>query len=113
VADSDGGVRIVLERHADMLMPVDLRIDRRDGSVAHFHIPLSLMRGARPVEGDRERATVLDPWQWTDPYYVLILPIALADIAAVTIDPLQRTADVDRDNDQVVLPEGSGGFTRP
>jgi hypothetical protein len=113
VLEADGQVRIVLQRHEEMLMPVDLRIDRRDGGVVHFHIPLSLMRGARPADGDRERASVLPAWQWTDPFYAFTLPIALADIAAVTIDPLQRTADVDRDNDRLVLPEGSGGFTRP
>lgn len=113
VLDTGGRVRIVLQRHEEMLMPVDLRVDLRDGSVTHFHIPLSLMRGARPADGDREPSTALPAWQWTDPYYAFTLPIALADIAAVTLDPLQRTADVDRDNDQVVLPEGSGGFTRP
>lgn len=113
VLDQGGQVRIVLERHHEMLMPVDVRVQRRDGVAVVYHIPLSLMRGARPPESDREAFEALGPWQWTDPYYAFALPLAITDIAAVTLDPLGRTADMDRSNDHVQLPAGSGGFIRP
>jgi len=113
VLEVDGQLRITLERKGEMLMPVDVAVEDRDGRITVYHIPLSLMRGARPAGSEEWPFTTLDPWPWTDPNYSFVVPGRMARLAAVTIDPLDRTADVDRSNDRVVLPEGAGGFTRP
>ncbi len=113
VLDNGDGVQVILERKEEMLMPVDVRIHLRDGRWQDHHIPLSLTRGAKHVESEDGTFVTWPAWQWTDPYYAMALPYRLMEIAAITLDPLQRTADVDRENDQVLLPEGSGGFTRP
>ncbi|MDX9750421.1 MAG: M1 family metallopeptidase [Flavobacteriales bacterium] len=113
VLGSGDGVHIVLERKEEMLMPVDVRVHLRDGRVEDHHVPLSLARGAKGPETDDGPYTVWAAWQWTDPYYVMELPVPLGDIAAIVLDPLRRTADVDRSNDMVVLPEGGTGLVRP
>ena len=45
----EGKLQIELERVGEQLMPVDLRIDFRDGHSANYHIPLSLQRGTKPA----------------------------------------------------------------
>ena len=113
VMEVDGRLHITLERKGEMLMPMDLQVRSRDGASAMYHIPLSLTRGPKPVGSEAGDFTVLAPWQWTDPTYTFTVPGRIVQLAAVTLDPLGRTADVDRSNDRVELPEGAGGFVRP
>jgi hypothetical protein len=94
-------------------MPVDVALEFRDGRTAYYHLPLSLMRGEKPSAGDRYTFTTLPAWQWTNTQYTITVPGTLAKLVSVTIDPLQRTADTDRSNDRVELPEGAGGMIRP
>ncbi len=106
-------LRITVARKGEMLMPVDLDLVLRTGERRSYHIPLSLARGAKAPGSDRAAFTVLPRWQWTDPTYTLTVPGDIAQLAAVTLDPLQRTADMDRANDRVELPEGARGLVRP
>lgn len=104
---------IEMERIGDQLMPVDLKVELRDGSQGYYHIPLSLSRGAKGAGSDRYEFTVLDPWKWTHPNYAFTIPVRFDAIGAITLDPLHRTADMDRSNDQVEFPIGTSGFARP
>jgi len=113
ILGNGGKLNIELERMGEQLMPVDLRIDLRDGRSANYHIPLSLQRGTKAAAAETFEFTVLEPWQWTDPTYAFTLPFTLADVKAVTIDPLMRTADMDASNDGVEFPDGTEGFARP
>src|SRR5690606_12662441 len=113
VLELNGELQITLERKGEMLMPVDVRIELRNGSSYDHHIPLSLMRGARPVENTNTEPQVLPAWQWTDPTYTFTVPGKIGSLAAVVLDPQHLQADVDRSNDRVDLPEGAGGFSRP
>ncbi|MBK8500372.1 MAG: M1 family metallopeptidase [Flavobacteriales bacterium] len=106
-------LHITLRNEGDQLMPVDLRIILRDGSVADYHIPLSLMRGSKPADSEAVAFTTLPAWQWTDPAYSVVLPGSLEAIASITIDPLGRTADMRSENNTVVLPAGAEGFVKP
>lgn len=106
-------LRITLQRKQEQLMPVDVAVVMRDGTVSHFHVPLSLARGAKQPDGDREPLTVLRPWQWTNPSYTFTIPGDISNLAGVVLDPFRRTADMDRDNDAVDLPEGARGLVRP
>lgn len=113
ILEVDGELRITLERKGEMLMPVDVAVQKRDGSSAVYHIPLSLMRGTKPAGGESWSFLTLPAWQWTDATYTFSVPGRIAQLAAVTLDPLDRTADIDRSNDRVELPAGTGGFTKP
>lgn len=104
VLEVDGKLRITIERKGQMLMPADVLLEQRDGSAIIYHIPLSLSLGARPAGSDAVPFTALSPWQWTDSTYTIEVPGSLAQLASVTLDPLQRLADVDRSNDRFELP---------
>lgn len=106
-------VRITLQRKQEQLMPVDVAVRMRDGTQRLFHVPLSLARGAKPPSSEQEPFTVLPAWQWTDPYYTFALAGDFSALAGVLLDPYQRTADMDRSNDAVELPEGARGLLRP
>jgi hypothetical protein len=109
----DSSTSVELERRGEQLMPVDLLVDFVDGTSQRYHIPLSLQRGHMPEDGDEGSFVVLPSWQWTDPVYTVNVPVAIHRIRGLLLDPLQRTADIDRGNDQVVMPAGTTGFVRP
>ena len=104
---------ITLERKGDQLMPVDVRITFRDGGERTYHIPLSLMRGAKPQGSEPYAFTTLAAWQWTDPRYTFSVPGSILGLERVMLDPAQKMADSDRENDAVELPEGGGGLVKP
>lgn len=100
---------ITLVRKGEMLMPVDLALQRRDGTVHLFHIPLSLMLGHRSEQPGGYDWAVLPAWQWTDPLYAITLPMAISQIGQVVIDPFGRLGDSDRSNDAMELLPGTQG----
>ena len=109
----NGGIRIELERIGDQLMPVDLRLVLRDGRILDHHIPLSLSLGSKNDGSEHFEFSLLPVWQWTNPTYSLDLPVPFSELRAVSIDPLQRTADMDLLNNMVEFPEGAEGFAKP
>jgi hypothetical protein len=89
--------KIVLKREKQMPMPIDLLVVLKDGSSLLFNIPLTMMRGNRPLEN----TTLLDSWSWAQPYYIFELSISKGNIQEVVIDPLGFTADVNRKNNRL------------
>ena len=59
----------------------------------------AMMRGEKPVEKD---VLVLDDWAWAFPTYSFILD-EKKKVKQVIIDPDQRTADINRDNNSIVF----------
>jgi len=55
------------------------------------------MRGSKINEFENERIE-LDSWPWVVPEYTVSLPFKKTDIKYIEIDPSQRLADVDREN---------------
>ncbi|MBK9177868.1 MAG: M1 family metallopeptidase [Flavobacteriales bacterium] len=106
-------LRITLLRKREQLMPVDVALVMRDGTVSRYHVPLSLARGAKRPDSEKEPFIALRPWQWTDPSYTFTVRGDITALAGVLLDSLRRTADMDRDNDSVELPEGARGVVRP
>ncbi len=108
-----GSTTIELERIGEQLMPVDVRVEKRDGSMVTYHIPLSLQRGTKATTSENFAFIAMEPWQWTDPFYAFTIPLDFAAIKSIVVDPLERLADMDRSNNAIALPEGSTGFARP
>lgn len=94
---------ITLENKGLMLMPVDVAVQDMDGGVRMMHIPLSLMLGPRTEQPDERSWQRLPPWQWTDPTYSFTLPVPMARIERVELDPFGRLGDIDRDNDGMTI----------
>lgn len=91
------GTKITLSKKGKMPMPIDLVITKTDGTQVMYYIPLGIMRGEKENESGMERVIAPD-WYWTHPEYNLDIDIKLSDIKNIEIDPSQRMADVDRDN---------------
>jgi aminopeptidase N len=86
---------ITLSRKGLMPMPIDLEVTYADGSTQMYYIPLQLMRAEKETPRDWKTA---DDWAWAYPEYELEVDRAASDIVKVTIDPQNRMADVDREN---------------
>ncbi|MCB0795618.1 MAG: M1 family metallopeptidase [Flavobacteriales bacterium] len=91
----DGGQEITLHRRGDMHMPLDLRVEARDGSRHDFHIPNTWFE-------KRTEATILPRWIGSADRartYVAKVDIP-SGIRMVTIDTTHRLADAYKLNDR-------------
>jgi len=89
---------VELQRIGDMMMPIDVLVETKKGDKTVYHIPLRIMRGEKPQEDKSMGYEVVEDWAWTHPTYELVLPERIKKVKSITIDPTNRMADVDRDN---------------
>ncbi len=97
-----GKTRIRLKRLGLMPMPVDLQLTFKDGSTEMHYVPLDLMFGTKPNEGNNAFKTY-PPWRWTHETYVIESDRRLGEISIAEIDPSQRLADTERQNNKLKL----------
>lgn len=87
---------IELVNKSNLAMPIDLLVEYEDGSKELFYIPLREMRGEKPAESysiyEGIERTILPDWFWTKPAYSI--PVS-KKVSKVWLDPTQRLADVD------------------
>lgn len=99
----EGGKSLIrVKRVGLMPMPVDLQLTFRDGSSEMHYIPLDLMYGAKPAE-DTIKRKVYPAWKWTSETYVIESDRRIGDIVLAEIDPSQRMADTERQNNKLKL----------
>jgi aminopeptidase N len=101
--EEEGMAKIRLKRIGLMPMPIDLRINFKDGSQEMHNIPLNLMYGNKPAENKEEKFVVEESWKWTHPTYTMTVNRKLTEITKVEIDPTKRMADVARKNNLLEL----------
>ena len=97
-AEGNKQTKISLARVGLMPMPVDLVVTYGDDSVEVINIALQMMRGNKAQEDSEAKYTIAEDWPWTHPTYELVLDRPLTEIKKVQIDPTDRLADVDREN---------------
>jgi hypothetical protein len=100
--EEGGKTKIRLKRVGLMPMPVDLRLTFKDGTSELHYLPLDLMYGVKPVENVVTRK-VYPAWKWTNEKYVIESDRRLGDISIAEIDPSQRMADTERQNNRIQL----------
>ncbi len=100
--EEGGKTNIRLKRIGLMPMPIDFQITFKDGSRELHYIPLDLMYGAKPAENDITRK-VYPAWKWTNEKYIIQTDRKLGDISVAEIDPSQRMADTERQNNRIDL----------
>ncbi len=100
----DNQTQISLKRIGKMPMPVDVLLTFKDGSQELHYIPSSLMFGEKPVENNIPR-TVHTEWKWTHPDYSFTISKSIKELKSIEIDATQRMADVNRNNNKLVVPE--------
>ena len=77
-------------------------MSRADSTAEMHYMPLDLMYGEKPTEDATSRTTHA-PWKWTHEVYTLECNRKLADIRVIEIDPSQRMADLNRNNNRLLL----------
>lgn len=100
--EEGGKTKIRLKRLGQMPMPIDLQLTFKDGSTEMHYIPLDLMYGAKSAEEAGFRK-VYPAWKWTNETYVIESNRRLGDISIAEIDPSQRMADTERQNNRIKL----------
>ena len=100
--EEGGKTRIRVKRVGLMPMPIDLHLTFKDGSTEMHYVPLDLMYGTKPAERTEPRR-VYPPWKWTHETYTIETERRLGDIAVAEIDPSQRLADTERQNNKIKL----------
>lgn len=97
VVAAAGKTDVVLERIGQMPMPLDVVVSYKDGSIMNFYIPMEIMRGEKK-ENLYTKTTLLSDWGWTYPEYTFTIDKNLNDIERIVIDPSQRMADINPEN---------------
>ncbi|MEM9921411.1 MAG: M1 family metallopeptidase [Bacteroidota bacterium] len=93
--------RIVLERRGMMPMPIDVVVTTDNGKKEFYTIPLRIMRGEKTADvGDLKIKVAEEDWPWTNPSYELVIPCKFKNVVKVQIDPSNRLADVNRENNE-------------
>ena len=95
----DDKTRIVLKRIGQMGMPIDLKIELKSGETVDYNIPMTKMRGSKPMKS----STLLKAWSWAKPYYEIWIDLDSKNISKIIIDPKNEMADVNRDNNSLIL----------
>ena len=90
---------VTLEKKGLMPMPLDIVVHYKDGRRETYNIPLRIMRGRKKEAG----LIHAEDWPWTHPKYTLKLPVQQKEIKSIHIDPTERMADVDRENNDFVV----------
>jgi hypothetical protein len=99
-----GKAMVNLRRVGKMPMPVDVLVTYKDGSQELHTIPLNLMYGTKPQDGNIPMIQH-EAWRWTHPEYAMEITRSLKDIKSIEIDPSGRLADVNKVNNKLVIPE--------
>lgn len=87
---------VSLSRRGLMPMPLDIQVTMKDGSSKMYYVPLEMMYNQKKVPSSW---TVAQDWPWAFPTYDLpLLGVKASDVDSITIDPKNRMADVNKEN---------------
>lgn len=89
--------KVTLEKVGKMPMPIDVVVTYKDGTKEVHYMALRMMRGEKPAETDDPRVVHPD-WPWTNPNYQFMVDRPISEIESIVIDPSNRMADVNPDN---------------
>lgn len=113
VVENEGNTYVTLARLGEFPMPIDLVVTYRDGTQEIYYIPSSLMLGNKPVENKEVMRNDLIAWPWVNPTYSLRINRPAKEILSLEIDPTERMADVDRENNRLTFPESFKAYQDP
>lgn len=101
--EEGGKTKIRIKNLGKIPMPIDLQLTFKNDTKELHYVPSYLMFGEKPVEDAAIPRVVYDPWKWTHPIYIVETTHRLSDIVSVDIDPSERMADVNRNNNTIKL----------
>lgn len=98
VWEENGKAKIRLKNLGLMPMPIDLAIVTKGDNTEWHYIPLDLMFGNKPTDGQARIDHAV--WHWTSPTYTIETNLKLADLVRIEIDPTHRMADIEPQNNK-------------
>ena len=102
IAYYDSAARVVtIKRKASIPMPLEIEVSFVDGSTAFYYIPIDLMQGVKPFNGD---VITLNAWAWAAPEYNFLVK-GKKEVIKIEIDPSKRLADIDQKGNVLELSE--------
>ncbi|WP_215224719.1 M1 family metallopeptidase [Echinicola shivajiensis] len=103
VEEAGKNTQITLQRNGLMPMPVDLVITYQNGSQEMVYLPLVIQRGSKPEEAGMPKRIKTQRWPWTNITTEVVLEKDISDIKSIEIDPSQRMADINRENNKFII----------
>jgi Peptidase family M1 domain len=98
-----GKTRIRVKMIGQVPMPLDILMEFKNGSREMAYIPQDMMFGQKALEDKSVPRTTYEPWKWTSPVYEFEINHRLTDLKIIEIDPSQRMADINRNNNRLEL----------
>lgn len=89
---------ITLDRVELMPMPLEVEVTYTDSSSIVYYIPLEIMWGEKQNEYPGKEWVQKEDWKWVFPDYTLSIDQPKSAIQKIEIDPSQRMADINREN---------------
>ncbi|TNE80562.1 MAG: M1 family peptidase [Bacteroidetes bacterium] len=97
VVERNGELRLHLKRIGDIPMPLEVEVYFTDGTSSRIRIALDVMR-------DKSTSGQLPDWKWVEQNYRLSMKMPdNKSVKAIVLDPDSRLADVDRENNIIIL----------
>ncbi|MEI9942714.1 MAG: hypothetical protein WDN26_00690 [Chitinophagaceae bacterium] len=100
--EEGGKTKIRIIKKGLMSMPIDLKLTFRDSTSEMHYIPIDLIVW-RKAGGRYTPRKIYPAWKWTNEKYIIESDKRLSDIIVAEIDPSQRLADVERQNNKIRL----------
>lgn len=82
-------------------MPIEVRVEFKSASSTLYYIPLNLMLGTKPFEGNMN-VVQLKEWSWVNPYYEFTIDASIESIKSIQIDPENQMLDVNSSNNLIL-----------
>ncbi len=89
---------VTLERIGLIPMPIEVKVNYESGGSEMFYIPLRIMRWEKPG-----MENTVDDWAWAYPTYDLEIPVGSFKVESIEIDPSQKMADINRNNNTMEI----------
>ncbi len=93
---------ITLENKGAVPMPIDFGVLTKDNKMLNYQIPLNMTHSWKQKDNFGTFKT-LDYWPWTQKEYSFTIPYTKEQLSKLSIDPSLRLADVNLDDNSVVV----------
>ncbi len=100
--------KVIIKNIDAMPMPLDVFVVYADGHKESFYIPLDLMRGEKNNPFPDIPRKTLPAWRYPVPEYSFTIDAPKDQIKVVSIDPLGFVADINNENNTIILNQTGG-----
>ena len=98
VEGKDNKTEVTLKRVGRLPLSIDLWVTDKAGNIRYVYVPLRMTYAEKPNTYPAYPRTVLPAWGWGNPTYTFTLDMPLEDIKSITLDPENKSVDVDKEN---------------